>query len=153
MTPAPTPLSLREALPPLPEPDHSDTQLPALEQRTGIYRLQDAWENAASDNSGEWVCLRFNTFEAAIAAVRAINGQIDIPQDAAAPPVGPMREPVAQALRDLIRAYVNLLENGRERIMFLGGQCDPVDVMEASDPNLRAARAALAAVPQPSSCK
>lgn len=48
------------------------------------------------------------------------------------------------ALSDLIRGYVNTLESGRDRIVFLGGQCDPVAVMEASDPYLRAASAALA---------
>jgi len=50
-----------------------------------------------------------------------------------------------EALRQLDRAYVRLLENGRDRIRMLGGQCDALDVMEASDPNLRAARAALEA--------
>lgn len=49
-----------------------------------------------------------------------------------------------EALRNLIRGYVNTLENGRDRIMFLGGECDPVDVMERNDIHLRAARAALA---------
>ncbi|QFY77343.1 hypothetical protein DUD43_06455 [Alcaligenes faecalis] len=51
---------------------------------------------------------------------------------------------LSKALRDLTRGYVNLLENGRDRILDLGGQCDPVDVMEASDPWLKSARAALA---------
>lgn len=46
-------------------------------------------------------------------------------------------------LRALIRGYVNLMESGRDRIIDLGGQCDPVDVMEANDPWLRSARAAL----------
>lgn len=44
----------------------------------------------------------------------------------------------------LMFAYVNTLESGRDRILSLGGQCDPVDVMEANDPALRAARALLA---------
>lgn len=48
------------------------------------------------------------------------------------------------ALGDLIRGYVNMMENGRDRIVFLGGDCDSVDAMEASDPWLKAARAALA---------
>lgn len=48
------------------------------------------------------------------------------------------------ALREMIRAYVNLMETGRDRIIDLGGQCDPVDVMEAKDPALKAARAAMA---------
>jgi hypothetical protein len=48
------------------------------------------------------------------------------------------------SLRNMIGAYVRLMENGRDRIIDLGGQCDPVDVMEAADPWLRASRAALA---------
>lgn len=41
------------------------------------------------------------------------------------------------ALKDLRRAYINLLESGRDRIIAIGGTCDPVDVMEANDPWLR----------------
>lgn len=55
-----------------------------------------------------------------------------------------LREP----MRNLYRAYVQLLESGRDRILSLGGDCDPVDVMEASDPDLRAARKALDASPK-----
>lgn len=40
----------------------------------------------------------------------------------------------------LYRAYVRLLESGRDRIIDLGGTCDPVDVMEANDVDLQAAR-------------
>lgn len=47
------------------------------------------------------------------------------------------------ALKDLIRGYVNTIENGRDRIIFLGGDCDPVDVMERGDPYLQEARKAL----------
>lgn len=53
-------------------------------------------------------------------------------------------EALRAALINLIRGYVNLLEIGRDRIVELGGQCDPVDQMEASDPYLLDARAALA---------
>ena len=42
-----------------------------------------------------------------------------------------------QGLRDLYRAYVRLLESGRDRITSLGGDCDPVDVMEQTDIDLR----------------
>ncbi|MCD7096902.1 hypothetical protein [Stenotrophomonas sp. MMGLT7] len=45
--------------------------------------------------------------------------------------------------RKLYRAYVHLLESGRDRIISLGGGCDPVDVMERRDPNLREARALI----------
>ena len=48
-----------------------------------------------------------------------------------------------QSLGSMIHAYVRLLDCGRDRILDLGGQCDPLDVMEASDPWLRDARAAL----------
>jgi hypothetical protein len=48
-----------------------------------------------------------------------------------------------QALLSLMRGYVSALENGRDRILMLGGQCDPVEVMERSDPHLREARVAL----------
>ncbi len=43
----------------------------------------------------------------------------------------------------LYRAYVRLLESGRDRIRDLGGTCDPVDVMEANDVDLQAARRVL----------
>lgn len=43
-------------------------------------------------------------------------------------------------LKALYRAYVRLLESGRDRIRDLGGTCDPVDVMEANDEDLQAAR-------------
>ena len=56
------------------------------------------------------------------------------------------------ALTALYRGYVNTLQAGRDRIIFLGGECDTVEKMEASDPWLISARAALAALqaePQP----
>ena len=46
-------------------------------------------------------------------------------------------------LRKLRRAYVNLLEGGRDRILQLGGDCDPLDAMASSDPYLRSAAAAI----------
>jgi len=56
----------------------------------------------------------------------------------------PIAAKLATELRDLIKHYVNLLEIGRDRIVELGGDCDPVDVMERSDPHLVVARRALA---------
>ena len=56
------------------------------------------------------------------------------------------------ALTALYRGYVNTLQAGRDHIIFLGGECDTVEKMEASDPWLISARAALAALqaePQP----
>ena len=54
------------------------------------------------------------------------------------------RDELLAALEKMNRAYVNLMENARDRIIMLGGDCDPVDVMERSDPNLRESRAAIA---------
>jgi len=56
----------------------------------------------------------------------------------------PIAAKLATELRDLIKHYVRLLEIGRDRIVELGGDCDPVDVMERSDPHLTVARRALA---------
>lgn len=53
-----------------------------------------------------------------------------------------------KALRRLMTDYVGLLEKGRDRIIDLGGTCDPVDVMEAGDPALRSARVALSSKDQ-----
>lgn len=53
-------------------------------------------------------------------------------------------EALREALKALIRGYVNTLEIGRDRIVMLGGQCDSVEQMKAGDPYLLAARAALA---------
>jgi len=50
------------------------------------------------------------------------------------------------ALIALYRGYVNTLQAGRDRIIFLGGECDTVEKMEASDPWLISARAAIAAL-------
>lgn len=48
-----------------------------------------------------------------------------------------------EALDSLIKGYVGLLEAGMDRITSLGGDCDPVPVMEQNDPWLRDARAAI----------
>ncbi len=48
-----------------------------------------------------------------------------------------------EALRDLYRGYVNTMEAGRDRIISLGGTCDPVDRMEEGDPVLIRARSLL----------
>lgn len=55
------------------------------------------------------------------------------------------------AFHALYRAYVSLLEAGRDRIMSLGGTCDTVEVMENGDPALIAAREALAKRPDKNS--
>lgn len=48
------------------------------------------------------------------------------------------------ALETLYRDYVQVMEAGRDRIMYLGGHCDPIDVMERGDPRLIDARKAIA---------
>jgi len=50
------------------------------------------------------------------------------------------------ALNALAIAYVGLLATGRERIIDLGGECDPMNVMMAGDPALAAAHTALSIV-------
>lgn len=52
-------------------------------------------------------------------------------------------------IRKLYKACVRTLEAGRDSILALGGDCDPVDRMEESDPTLREARAMLAAASKP----
>ena len=54
-------------------------------------------------------------------------------------------EQLVSELKSLRRAYVTLLESGRDRILDLGGTCDPVDVMEAGNPHLASAVKAIAA--------
>lgn len=55
-------------------------------------------------------------------------------------------EALVKALKKLSLAYVSLMEIGRDRIVALGGSCDPVEVMEAGDPSLREIRDVLASV-------
>ena len=54
---------------------------------------------------------------------------------------------MSEALRALYRAYVSLMGSARDRITFLGGECDPLDAMEERDPALIATRAVLASNP------
>ncbi len=51
-------------------------------------------------------------------------------------------------LQRLYKSYVRTLEAGRDRIKFLGGDCDPVERMEQGNPDLIEARALIAALPQ-----
>lgn len=48
-------------------------------------------------------------------------------------------EAAAKAIEELCRGYVRTLECGRDAIIAAGGDCDPVAVMAARDPHLRAA--------------
>lgn len=54
------------------------------------------------------------------------------------------RDELSGALRQMTRAYVRLVETGRDLLVMQGYDCDPVEKMEADDPNLIAARAAIA---------
>lgn len=47
------------------------------------------------------------------------------------------------ALQDLDNAYMSQMRAGYDRIIDLGGDCDPVEVMERGNPYLRQAREAL----------
>ncbi len=67
----------------------------------------------------------------------------ELPPADATPPDQSRVERLEAALKLLIRAYVSLMETGRDRIVQLGGDCDPVDVMERGDPYLRKAKEAL----------
>lgn len=58
---------------------------------------------------------------------------------------GPVDENLVEAFKALYRAYVQLLENARDRMRDLGLKCDPIDVMEHDDPHLIQARRALQA--------
>lgn len=51
-----------------------------------------------------------------------------------------------RALKYLVGHYVGMLEHGRDRIVQLGGDCDPVDVMERGDTNLRQVSEIIASV-------
>jgi hypothetical protein len=53
------------------------------------------------------------------------------------------RNELLDQLKAMNRAYVNLLETGRDRILQYGGTCDSVEVMEAADPFLRESKAAI----------
>ena len=45
----------------------------------------------------------------------------------------PTTDRMRQALRDLIHAYTVTLENARDRIIFLGGDCDSLETMVSGD--------------------
>ncbi len=49
-------------------------------------------------------------------------------------------------LKNLRRDYVSLMEKGYERIIDLGGTCDPVERMTRDDPALRAVDAIIAKI-------
>ncbi len=66
------------------------------------------------------------------------------PRDATIAALRAEVEGLQQEMRALYRAYVGTLENGRDRIIFLGGECDSLERMEEGDPALIRARAALA---------
>lgn len=53
------------------------------------------------------------------------------------------RSRLLPVLVELQRAYVNVLQNGRDEIVFLGGECDSLDKMISDDPALAAARKAI----------
>jgi hypothetical protein len=48
-----------------------------------------------------------------------------------------------EVIRNIERGYCRSLEAGRDRIIFLGGDCDPLERMIGDDPDIRDARAWL----------
>lgn len=105
----------------------------ALDLMHAVYE-HHGWKRA----EGESMTARVNSlYDVTLEAGR--NRFVATPKPAAPP---------AQAVhlgdfKALYRAYVRLLEAGRDRIRDLGGTCDPVDVMEANDVGLQAARRVL----------
>ncbi|EPM1620591.1 hypothetical protein L4P92_001751 [Pseudomonas aeruginosa] len=100
------------------------------------------WEFSAGADYGN---------EGSYADVTALNGDLIIARVNNLIPAGAANgELLATApellneLKSLYRAYVRLLEAGHDRILSLGGDCDPVDKMESEDQNLRSAQAVIA---------
>ncbi len=52
-------------------------------------------------------------------------------------------ETLRNALNDLLFGYQQLMETGFHRIRDLGGTCDPVHIMYANSPDVRAALTVL----------
>lgn len=115
----------------------------------------DALEMAAPDVQGEPVGeVRFEfgapssifaeLYSKSLPALAPGTKLYTAPQPAEQQPA-PDVDVLVEALESLIKGYVSLLEAGMDRITSLGGDCDPVPVMEQNDPWLRDARAALAA--------
>lgn len=81
-----------------------------------------------------------NALDRDAAEGKAVRGEMAAEQQAA-PDVAGLKE----ALKSMVSGYMRLLQSGYDRITDLGGDCDPVDVMERDDAYLREARATLAA--------
>jgi Lar family restriction alleviation protein len=95
-------------------------------------------ESGSAEEVAQW--LYANGFREAAATIR---NQLDVRNQRIADLSAEVRE-LVEGYRSLYRAYVNTLEVARDRIRELGGECDPVDVMERGDPALSLARERLA---------
>lgn len=102
----------------------------------GLHKELDAAESALHAAEAE---SRIVNLENSVAAMR--HTRDDMQRNLIA--LQSRLDAVLLAGRELDRAYVRLIESGRDRIRDLGGECDPVDVMERSDIDLRKFRAAL----------
>lgn len=111
---------------------------PRGERKVSDHRLMPVEPDAGMVGAGARVLRR-------LPGAEKLATQVYRSMCAAAPQVAaPDVTQLVEALKSLVKGYVNLLEAGRDRITSLGGDCDPVSVMEHNDPWLRDARAALA---------
>ena len=79
-----------------------------------------------------------------VECVNACAGMSDPAEDIAT--LKRQRDELTASLEKLYRGYVHVLEAGRDRIMDLGGDCDPLDVMEDGDHLLRDMRGIISKV-------
>jgi hypothetical protein len=114
----------------------------ALNQDTGRMWCEDkVWPDDAEDGEPtEYV--RADLYETALSERNAAQAEAKtaIGMWKSALARGDRVDEAETELKKLMLAYVNLMENGHDRIVSLGGSCDPVDVMEKGDPYLRRAR-------------
>lgn len=84
-------------------------------------------EDVIVDDLSLTVLESFSGADAAKFALHAINSHDELVDD---------KTELLAALKDLSKAYVRLLESGKDRIESLGGDCDDVCYMAAHDSDL-----------------
>ena len=136
------------AAPEAPQPDDDDFELtcpepPARDDRKAIKRLSDAVSE---------ICFQSGESEDEFTKWLADGGMLELLESSikamklekAVEAAGQQNAALQSELLTLYQGYVNQLESGRDKIIALGGDCDPVDVMERNDPWLISARKVLA---------